>query len=176
MPARALDLERHLDDLRTGSRDGRTRWDDKVALFAEEVARLDPYARQALMELSRDWLASTGDVVREDLAEDPEGHLVARWVLTWPDQREAGVGAVRVLARYEPGSLHPHLGATRARDWPMAVYSNDDAARQLPLLRLLAESELHQRVLEADWQIVTGYRRRHTAGHAPGTARTAAFR
>ena len=45
MTDRRTDLERHLDDLRTRSHEGRTSWDDKAALFTEEVDRLDPVAR-----------------------------------------------------------------------------------------------------------------------------------
>ncbi len=168
MSDREPDLRRHLDDLRTRSHAGRTGWADKAALFREEVDRLDPVVRQALSELSDDWLAGEGTVERADSADDPEGHLVTRWSLTWPDQRDAGVAPVQVAARFAPGRLHPHLGATRARDWPMAVYDDADAARQLPLLRLLAESELHQRVFEADWRVVTGYRREHDPGGLRG--------
>lgn len=161
MSDRESDLRRHLDDLRTRSHAGRTAWEDKAQLFGEEVDRLDPVVRQALGELSDTWLAGEGTVTRTDTADDPEGHLVTRWSLRWPDQEAAGVAPVQVAARFAPGRLHPHLGATRARDWPMAVDDAADAARQLPLLRLLAESELHQRVFEADWRIVTGYRRQH---------------
>jgi hypothetical protein len=46
----------------------------------------------------------------------------------------------------------------------MTVLDDADAQRQLPLLRLLAESELHQRIFDADWRVVTGYRRRHEGG------------
>lgn len=156
-----LDLERHLDDLRTGTHCGRESWSDKVALFRTEVDRLDPVVREALEELSADWLDGTGRVARTDSEDDPEGHLVTRWSLTWADQRDAGCEPVQVAARFAPGHLHPHLGATRARDWPMAVYDDEDARRQLPLLRALAVAELHQRVFEAGWRIVTGYRRRY---------------
>jgi hypothetical protein len=157
---RRTDLEHHLDDLRTRTHEGREAWPDKAALFAEEVDRLDPVVRQALSELSDDWLDGTGTVARTDTADDPEGHLVTRWALSWPDQQAAGVEPVQIAARYAPGRLHPHLGATRARDWPMSVLDDADAQRQLPLLRLLAESELHQRIFDADWRVVTGYRRR----------------
>jgi hypothetical protein len=161
MTDRRTDLEHHLDDLRTRSHEGRTSWEEKAALFAEEVDRLDPYVLQALQELSQDWLDGTGEISRTDTSDDPEGHLVTRWSLSWPDQQAAGIEPVQIAARYAPGRLHPHLGATRARDWPMTVLDGADAARQLPLLRLLAESELHQRIFDADWRVVTGYRRRH---------------
>jgi hypothetical protein len=41
------------------------------------------------------------------------------------------------------------------------VYDDADADRQEPLLRLIAEAELHQRIFDADWRVVSGYRRRH---------------
>ena len=161
MSDRGLDLERHLDDLRTRSHAGHSDPAEQLALFAQEVDRLDPFVRQALGELDAAWLDGTGEVARTDSVDDPEAHHVTTWLLSWPDQRSAGVEPVQIAARFA-GRVHPHLGATRARDWPLDVYDDADAARQLPLLRLLAESELHQRVFDADWRVVTGYRRRHT--------------
>lgn len=158
---RSIDLERHLDDLRTGTHDGREAWPDKVKLFRQEVDLLDPVATHVLATLNMAWLDGTGDVTREDTSDDPEGHLVSRWSLRWPDQEAAGVDPVVIAARYAPGRLHPHLGGTRARDWPFAVYDDADADRQEPLLRLIAEAELHQRIFDADWRVVSGYRRRH---------------
>lgn len=161
MTDRTKFFRRHLDDLRTGTHEGRSAWEDKAALFREEVDRLDPVVRRAMGELSDTWLARTGEVERVDAVDDPEGHLVARWSLSWPDQRSAGIAPVQIAARFAPGRLHPHLGATRARDWPLSVLDDDDAERQLPLLRVLVETELHQRVFESDWRVVTGYRRQH---------------
>lgn len=159
MSIRTTDLRCHLDDLRTRTHAGRQSWEDKAALFAEEVERLDPVVRQAMAELSETWLDAAGEIQRVDTEADPEGHLVTRWSLSWPDQREAGIEPVQVAARFAPGRLHPHLGATRARDWPLTVLDDEDAQRQLPLLRLLLESELHQRIFDADWRVITGYRR-----------------
>lgn len=158
---RTVDLRRHLDDLRTRSHAGAEAWADKERLFRRAVELLDPVVRRVLGEVDDAWLDRTGEVSRDDSAEDPEGHLVSRWSLTWPAQRDAGIAPVLVAARFAPGRLHPHLGGTRARDWPLNVYDEADAERQVDVLRAIAESELHQRVFDADWRVVTRYRREH---------------
>lgn len=111
-----------------------------------------------MIELSETWLDVTGEIRRADSEADLDGHLVTRCLLSWPDQRAAGTDPVQVAARYAPGRLHrtsvppaPAIGRLTVLD--------DHAQRQLPLLRLLLESELHQRVFEADWRVVTGCRR-----------------
>jgi hypothetical protein len=60
-PERTGALLRHFADLRDGTHGGATSRRDKERLFAEAVALLDPYARQALDEINTDLLLDTGE-------------------------------------------------------------------------------------------------------------------
>jgi len=56
---------------------------------------------------------------------------------------------------YFGGSFHhPHLRGTTVHDWPLNVFSDEDAADQLSILRAIASSDLHNLVYRADYRIV----------------------
>src|SRR5947209_19085937 len=59
-PANTSALLRHFADLRDGTHGGASSRTDKQNLFAEAVALLDRYARQALDEINADLLLDTG--------------------------------------------------------------------------------------------------------------------
>lgn len=49
---------------------------------------------------------------------------------------------------------HPHLRGATVHDWPLHVFSDEDAAAQLPILRAIAFSDLHNLVYRADHRIL----------------------
>ena len=53
--------------------------------------------------------------------------------------------------------LHRDLPQKMAAAWPFNVMSAEDAERQEPILRVLAEAEMHERTFEADvnWRVLT---------------------
>jgi hypothetical protein len=60
-----------------------------------------------------------------------------------------------VLQAYFGGGFHhPHLRGTTVRDWPLNVFSEEDATAQLPILRAIASSDLHNFVYQSDYRIV----------------------
>jgi len=44
--------------------------------------------------------------------------------------------------------------ARTVHDWPLNVFSEEDAAAQLPILRAIASSDLHNLVFLSDYRIV----------------------
>jgi hypothetical protein len=59
------------------------------------------------------------------------------------------------LQAYFGGSFHHrHLRGTTVHDWPLNVFSDEDAAAQLSILRAIASSDLHNLVYRADYRIV----------------------
>jgi hypothetical protein len=74
--------------------------------------------------------------------------------LSWPEQRKARVPPI-VLHAYFGGTFHhPHLRGGTVGDWPLNVFDFDDATDQLPILRAIATSELHNVVFKADYRII----------------------
>jgi len=60
-----------------------------------------------------------------------------------------------VLQTYFGGDFHhPRLRGTTVRDWPLNVFSEEDAAAQLSVLRAIASSELHNLVYLSGYRIV----------------------
>ena len=57
-------------------------------------------------------------------------------------------------AYFGGGFHHPHLRGTTVYDWPLNVFCDEDAAAQLPILRAIASSDLHNLVFRADYGIV----------------------
>jgi len=70
------------------------------------------------------------------------------------DRTGAGVEPIVLQAHFGGGFHHPHLRGTTVRDWPLNVFSDDDAASQLSILRAIASSDLHNLVYRADYRIV----------------------
>jgi hypothetical protein len=80
--------------------------------------------------------------------------LIASWALSWPEQQAAGVEPIALQAYFGGGFHHPHLRGTTVHDWPLNVFSDEDAADQLSILRAIASSDLHNLVYRADYRIV----------------------
>jgi hypothetical protein len=74
--------------------------------------------------------------------------------LNWPEQRAAKIEPLVLHAYFGASFHHPHLRGTTVRDWPLNVFSEEDAAAQLSILRAIAASDLHNLVYRADYRIV----------------------
>lgn len=164
--SRAEDVFRHLDDLRTGTCEGNHDWSDRVAYFQRAVDLLEPLVRRVLDETNSVFLDGTGDLSHH-VEEDESGGRLARWDLYWPAQREAtarhggAVLPIQVMVVFNRGSTHPHWTGSTAGMWPCQVVTKADALRQEPIVRAIAEAELHQRIFEGRWAIVPTYARQH---------------
>ena len=115
---------------------------------------LAPIARQVLTEMNTSLLLNTGQITETGLRRTADGGLNASWTLSWPEQRAAGVEPIVLQAYYGAGFHHPHLRGTTVGDWPLNVFSDEDAAAQLSILRAIASSDLHNLVFRADYRIV----------------------
>src|ERR1700736_3841725 len=163
IPAYITSLIRHFEDLRDGTHGGSVSRKDKEAHFEKAVQLLAPIARQVLAEMNASLLLDTGQ-----LTETGHGGLNASWALSSPEQRVAGVQPIVLQAYFGGGFHHPHLRGTTVHDWPLNVFSTEDAAAQLSILRAIASSDLHNLVYRADYRIVPavtrGYLRRIAKG------------
>jgi hypothetical protein len=154
IPAYVTSLIRHFEDLRDGTHGGSTSRTDKEAHFEKAVQLLAPVARQVLTEMNTNLLLDTGQLEETGLRRSADGGLSASWTLSWPEQRTARIDPIVLQAYYGAGFHHPHLRGTTVHDWPLNVFSDEDAAAQLPILRAIASSDLHNLVFRADYRIV----------------------
>ena len=115
---------------------------------------LAPIARQVLTEMNTSLLLDTGQLTETGLLRTADGGLNASWALSWPEQRAAWVQAIVLQAYFGGGFHHPHLRGTMVHGWPLNVFCDEDAAAQLPILRAIASSDLHNLVFRADYGIV----------------------
>jgi hypothetical protein len=154
-PAHLRGLLRHFADLRDGTHgDGAVSRADKEKLFAAAVDYLDPYARQALDEMNEFLLLASGTVAAGGISRSPEGDVTAAWTLSWPEQEQAGVLPVTLEAFFTHGLHHPHLRGAAVGVWPLNVFSDADAAAELPTLRTIAAADLHNRVFQCGYRII----------------------
>ena len=147
-------LIRHFEDLRDGTHGGSASRKDKEAHFEKAVQLLAPFARQVLTEMNTSLLLDTGHLTDTGLQRTADGGLSASWALSWPEQRAAGVQPIVLQAYFGGGFHHPHLRGTTVHDWPLNVFTEEDAADQLSILRAIASSDLHNLVYSADHRIV----------------------
>ena len=154
MPAYITSLIRHFEDLRDGTHGGSASREDKEAHFGRAVELLTPVARQVLNEMKTSLLCDTGQLTESGLQRTPDGGLNASWTLGWPEQRAAGIEPIVLHAYFGAGFHHPHLRGTTVHDWPLNVFSEEDAAAQLSILRAIASSDLHNLVYLSDYRIV----------------------
>ena len=154
VPAYITSLIRHFEDLRDGTHGGSASRKDKEAHFEKAVQLLAPIARQVLTEMNTSLLLDTGQLTETGLLRTADGGLSASWSLGWPEQRAAGVEPIMLQAYFGGGFHHPHLRGTTVRDWPLNVFTNEDAGAQLSILRAIASSDLHNLVYRADYRIV----------------------
>jgi hypothetical protein len=154
IPAHVTSLLRHFSDLRDGVHGGAASRHDKETRFAEEVDLLSPLAHQALSEVNTYLLLDSGAVSETGLQRSPEGGMSAAWELSWPEQRDARVPPIMLHAYFGVGFHHPHLRGATVGDWPLNVFSVQDATSQLPILRAIATSDLHNLVFQSDYRII----------------------
>jgi hypothetical protein len=74
--------------------------------------------------------------------------------LSWPEQRAAGLPPLALQAYFGGGFHHPHLRDTTVEDWPLNVFSEEDATAQRPILQAIAPCDLQNLVYRADYPIV----------------------
>lgn len=164
-------LLRHFTDLRD-----RTHGDSPAApqhtragkerLFREAVALLDSYAHTALAGLNAELLLHTGDIAATGVQVATRGGLEAHWDLTWPEQRTTRLAPVRLTAVYAAGFHHPHLQGGTVGQWPLNVFTDAQAAAELPILRAIAAADLHNLVFQGDHRIIPAVHRSACGGAA----------
>ena len=159
VPAYITSLTRHFEDLRDGTHGGSASRQDKEAHFERAVQLLAPVARQVLTEMNTSLLLDTGELTETGLRGTSDGGLIGSWVLSWPEQQAAGVEPIALHAYFGGGFHHPHLRGTTVHDWPLNVFSDEDAGAQLSILRAIASSDLHNLVYRADYRIVPAVNR-----------------
>ena len=153
-PAYITSLIRHFGDLRDGTHGGSASRKDKEAHFEKAVQLLAPIARQVLSGMNTSLLLDSGQLTETGLRRTADGGLSASWALSWPEQRAAGIDPIMLQAYFGGGFHHPHLRATTVHDWPLNVFSDEDAAAQLSILRAIASGDLHNLVYRTDYRIV----------------------
>jgi hypothetical protein len=154
IPAYITSLIHHFEDLRDGTHGGSASREDKEAHFENAVQLLAPIARGVLTEVNTGLLLDTGHITETGLGRAADRGLSASWALSWPEQRAAGIQPIVLQAYFGGGFHHPHLRGTTVQDWPLNVFSEQDAADQLSILRAIASSDLHNLVYRADYRIV----------------------
>ena len=165
-------LIRHFEDLRDGTHGGSASREDKEAHFEKAVQLLAPIARQVLNEMNMHLLRDTGQLTESGLRRTPDAGLYASWGLSWPEQQAGGIEPIVLQAYFGGGFHHPHLRGTTVHDWPLNVFSEEDAAAQLSILRALASSDLHNLVYLSDYRIVPVVRVNRASPLDPGARAT----
>jgi len=165
VPAYITSLIRHFEDLRDGTHGGSASREGKEVHFERAVQLLAPIARKVLDEMNTSLLLDTGQLSETGMRRKPDGGLSASWALSWPEQREAGLPPLALQAYFGGGFHHPHLRGTTVKDWPLNVFSEEDARAQRSILRAIASSDLHNLVYRTDYRIVpASTNSRHAAG------------
>jgi hypothetical protein len=154
VPDSVAALLRHFADLRDLQHGDATTREGKEALFHTAARLLDPYAVQVLGEINEHLLLGTGTVESAGPVRDPEGGLLCDWTLSWAEQRESGLPPLTLRAFYGSGFHHPHLRCATIGEWPLNVFTEEQAAAELPTLRAIAAADLHNLVFLRDYRIV----------------------
>lgn len=147
-------LLRHFADLKNGTHGGRRTRAEKEHLFAQTVEMLDAPARKALEELNVFLLLNTGTVAATGVVRTADAGVEARWTLSWPEQERVAVEPVTLRAHYGRSFHHPHLGGATAGEWPLNVFTAEEGAAQLPVMRAIVTADLHNLVYQRDYRIV----------------------
>ncbi len=164
IPVYITSLICHFEDLRDGTHGGSATRKDKEAHFEKAVQLLAPIARQVLNEVNTSLLLDTGQLAESGLRRTRDGGLNASWALSWPEQRAAAVEPIVLQAYFGAGFHHPHLRGTTVYDWPLNVFSEEDAAAQLSILRAIASGDLHNLVYHSDYRVVPAVKVNPAAG------------
>ncbi len=154
VPAYITSLIRHFEDLRDGTHGGSASREGKEVHFEKAVQLLAPISREVLAEMNTGLLLNTGQLTETGLRRTPDGGLSALWALSWPEQRAAELPPLALQAYFGGGFHHPHLRGTTVQDWPLNVFSEEDATAQRSILQAIASSDLHNLVYRADYRIV----------------------
>jgi hypothetical protein len=80
------------------------------------------------------------------LRRTADGGLNASWILSRPEERSAGAQPIALQAYFGSGFHNRHLRETTDQDWPLNVFSGEDAAAQLCILRAIPSGDLHHSV------------------------------
>ncbi|WP_407316496.1 hypothetical protein UQW22_09510 [Isoptericola halotolerans] len=147
-------LVRHFTDLRDGNHFGHVTRGAKEEAFAHAVELLDGPVRTILVELDAGLLRSTGEIDAVGTCREERGGLLAAWQLTWPEQRDAGISPISIIATFGAGFHHPHLRGATVGEWPLNVATKEHAEELAPTLRAIAEADMHNLVFQRDWRIV----------------------
>ena len=153
-PAYVAESLRHYADLRDLLHGDASSRPDKEQLFIQAATLLDPHARQVLEELDTHLLLGTGEIRADGVQRSADGSVISVWELFWPQQRSAGIGPVTIRAFYGSGFHHPHLQGATLGDWPLNVFTADQARAELPVLRAIAAADLHNLVFQRDYRII----------------------
>lgn len=155
-PAPLEALVRHFADLRDGDHFGEVTRLGKEAAFQRAVEFLDAPARQVLEEFNSYLLLDTGQIDFTGLHRDAHGGLLASWLLSWPEQKAAGLVPISIIAIYGAGFHHPHLRGATVAQWPLNVATADHAWELVPVLRSIAGSDIEDLVYQVggNWRIV----------------------
>ena len=121
------------------------------------IVQLGASAQQA----APSWLEIAGDVSRPRTFQEQDWKQLKHTSISATNAHEkktstySGVWLRDLLqAHFGGGFHHPHLRGTTVHDWPLNVFSDEDAAAQLSILRAIASSDLHNLVYRADYRIV----------------------
>lgn len=167
--ARVEDMKRHLADLEHDSYDGAKSRAERDQVFLRGFELLSPVAVAVLDDMNEWLLEGRGTVAIHEPVSDGAGGLNGSWTLSWPRLNEAinvhngePLPPVTIDAVYPGHWTHGHLARLHAglpaevTAWPMQVLDEEDAVRQEPILRAIAEAEIHERVYQAhgDWEMV----------------------
>jgi len=159
-----------MEDLRTDSYEGAS-GPEREARYRTAFDLLSIVATGVLADIDELLLFGTGDISIQPPATDGHGGLIGSWMLSWPALREArsrmtgkALMPVTISAVWPAGFVHPHLvvgGPVNPRAesltaWPMQIASAEEAAQQEPLLWALATAEVHDRIYQSSWQVVSG--------------------
>jgi hypothetical protein len=147
-------LLRHFADLRDRTHGDQATRAGKERLFAGAVELIGPYSRQVLAEMNDALLLGTGRIEDSGVTGSPDGGVEAAWMLSWPEQRAAGVSPVTLLATYGSGFHHPHLRGATVGTWPLNVFDDGQAAAELTVLRAIAAADLHNLVFQRDYRLI----------------------
>ena len=164
---RVEDFARHVADLRQRGYEGALERAEKEAVFLRAFEITTPLALTVLDDLSDWYLAGTGTTKTNPPVRDNNGGLVGSWAVTWPllerDSNRITDGPlppVTLSTVFPLDWTHPHLalmsGGGPVFAWPFQVTSAEDAARQEPVLRVMAEGEVHDRIYYArsNWAVL----------------------
>jgi hypothetical protein len=173
---RIQDWLRHVKDLKTRTYEGAPSRPEKEKVFRTAFELVTPVARRILEDINSFYLENTGELTVLPPANDGQGGLIGAWSLNWPLLKAATsrftgeplepLTLFAIFPLTPTGAMqwtHPHLALLRsgrpdgiAAAWPLQVTSTEDAERQEPVLRVLAEAEFHERTYLADvnWRIL----------------------